>query len=342
MNEVVINKLINTCSNKDDDDHVKTQKFFKLLEESFESELFRCKHFLGCMIHPNFLGSKTNFQNPSIFITSVQTYNYVIKTCGYTFEDVPTTLLLGYYLGYIHYQYIFHQRDPGYPVLLIEMQRTMLEGTFPCITSNIVNHNTTRYTKTWFSRLLDKEDFHQIMQKFVDELGQKDYYLSKFENSAYLQKCINASFLQISTFIVVLFTISKSKWMGVMKKYISKFHDYNNSSILSLYYFGSRDAFEKLNDEQIKRIVSRIDASNNIFQIHEDYLENPEETLKKLVKPKSNKKKKRVEQVTDTTDVININIPDVDVIKEIKHFTFYYDESNDFVDLYNTLSYLEL
>lgn len=350
MNDLSIKQLLNVVQNKNYDDLQRSQKFFKNLEESFESEFERCKYFLGCMVHPEFLSS---FENPSIFITSTQTYEYVIKTCGYTFEDVPTVLLLGYYFGYIHYQIVFHQRQ--YPKIVVETQRALLANTFPCISENLVSHNTTRYSKTWCIRFLERDDFQQVIRKLLEDLSNKKEYLLKFKKSKYLSKVIHQSILQVSTFVVVFYLISKEKWMKAIEKCITLL-DYQFEEIhciLSLYYFGSYDALHGISYEQFNRIRTRIDTSN-IQEIHDEYSKNPQELLTKLTKnQKRNRKKKQKKEeqmlLSEVTELDETNVQaeaeaeekTKEVPKEI-NYTYYYDESIELIDLYNTLSYLHL
>jgi hypothetical protein len=337
---------MNHNDNNDNDDDSKTQKYYKLLEESFTSELERCEYFVGCMLHPEFL---RKFDDPSIFITSTETFHYVIKTCGYTFEDVPVTLLLGYYFGYIHYQLIFHQRKSH---KLVQLQRSILESILPCITTELTKHNTTRYTKTWGVRFMEtSNNFQMIVEKLVHDLQNRKISMEKY--GEYIQKSLNNAFIVMSNFIIILSLSSKLQWMISMKQCIDVLRCSNSYEhieirrLLSLYFFATCDALNDVSYEKFERIMSRVghDDTDVILQLHEEYLENSEELMDKLTKPKTthrggkkNKKKKKKANV----DVEDVVVEDVVDPIETKDLSYYYDESNDLVDLYNTLSYLEL
>ncbi len=365
MKEKLLKKLLGIVQFHEHDDHLKIQKFFNCIHQEEEDDVDMLEYFFTCMLHPLFY---TSFENPSIFITHSKTYEYVMKTCGNYFSNTPSSLLYGMYFGYIQYQYMFHNDSQSD----VQFQRKILENLL--MMSMLIPHITTRYSKKWLQRFIERGDFIKVFLHFCHDLENYEHYIDVLKKSTYLQDCFKNSLVTLEVFFNYLADTLPTQWLNQMiqqKDMLIKMYKLGYlKSVLSFLLFRTYDYFEdhSLTCDELEKIFNFIENSSGIHDFHVDHLE---QILKKKQKNKKNKKKKKnttnshestdskedlvvldlKEESTDSKEdlvVVDVkkesteSLSSIDVTPDVKDITYYYDESNEFIDLYNTLSCLEL
>jgi hypothetical protein len=360
MKQVLLKKLLGIVQIKEYDDQLKIQKFYNCIQQEEDDDVDMLEYFFTCMLHPFFYNS---FENPSIFITHSKTYEYVMKTCDHYFSNTPSSLMYGLYFGYIQYQYMFHNESQSD----VQFQRKILENLL-ILTNKLIPHMTTRYSKKWLQRFVEKEDFVKVFLHFCHDLENQEHYIDLLKKSEYLQDCFKNSLVALEVFFNYIADILPTQWIHQMiqqKDVLLQMYKLGNlKSMMSFLLFRKFDYFQdhSLTYDELNKIFQFIETSlDDIHEFHNECQENPnflKGILKKKQKSKKKNKKKKIMQLPENIEVPEEpeEIPEEIIVpeepeeiiiapqesKESKDYHYYYDESNEFIDLYNTLSFLDL